>query len=927
MSRKLYLAHTGTPQRFDFDPKGSGRYRQGSGENPHQHEVDFLAKVKQMRKSGRYKSDTEIAKALGFTSTEFRAKVTLEGKKRDAIEAGKVKYMRYKRQMSNIAIAKELGISDHKVARYLSDCEKVRDRKINNTEQVLKDALKKNKWIDVGTGTESLLGVPKTTLKATLKKITEEGDYELIKVYVNQINSERNQTTTMILCPKGTSVHDILTHLDQVKPLVEYNSKDLGESFEYMEKPAPVSSKRIAFTYADKTGYQPKDGMIELRPGVEDLDLDGSRYAQVRINVDDKYYLKGMAYYNPDLPKGVDIRFNSNKQEGTPMEKVLKPMETTNGKPDGPIDWTNPFGANLKADGRGQHYYIGKDGKKHLSAINKIQEEGDWGEWSRNLAAQMLSKQPLELAKNQLNLTYLDKLAEFEKIQSVPNTTLRKHLLYSFADDCDASAEELKAAAMPRQATQVLLALENIDEKEIFAPNFRTGEHVALVRYPHSGPFEIVNLKVNNKNPEAIKLFGTNPKDCVIINPKNLPKLSGADCDGDNVVVIPNKWNSKTKSFTIKVEDQLEDLKGFDGHIQYAASPGCPLIKTDSEKGLQMGKITNLIADMYLQQAPPDEMARAIKHQQVIIDAKKHKLDYKASERDNRILELKRKYQGGGNKGASTLITRAKSPVDIPIRSMSYKIDPETGKKIYAPSTKPTETKWKKDENGNWISYEKQRTETISKMASVDDAMQLAMNPNNPMPIEEAYGTFANAMKKMANDARKEGVSLKTEPVSPNAQKVYAKEVEELLMSNKRASAHSPYERQAQRAAKVIIDQKKLENPEMSEKEIAKKGQQALQACRNRCVPGGKKERVVITERQMEAINNNAINATTLKSIINNTDQETLLKVAIPKPKSGVALSPAQIAFAKAMLERGFVQSDVAEKFGVSPTTLMKYIK
>ena len=31
MSNKLYLKHTGTPQQYDFDPHGSGRYRQGSG--------------------------------------------------------------------------------------------------------------------------------------------------------------------------------------------------------------------------------------------------------------------------------------------------------------------------------------------------------------------------------------------------------------------------------------------------------------------------------------------------------------------------------------------------------------------------------------------------------------------------------------------------------------------------------------------------------------------------------------------------------------------------------------------------------------------------------------------------------------------------------------------------------------------------------
>ena len=45
MSDKVFLAHTGTPQMFDYDPNGSGRYRQGSGDNPHQHGFDFLYEV------------------------------------------------------------------------------------------------------------------------------------------------------------------------------------------------------------------------------------------------------------------------------------------------------------------------------------------------------------------------------------------------------------------------------------------------------------------------------------------------------------------------------------------------------------------------------------------------------------------------------------------------------------------------------------------------------------------------------------------------------------------------------------------------------------------------------------------------------------------------------------------------------------------
>ena len=62
-----------------------------------------------------------------------------------------------------------------------------------------------------------------------------------------------------------------------------------------------------------------------------------------------------------------------------------------------------------------------------------------------------------------------------------------------------------------------------------------------------------------------------------------------------------------------------------------------------------MGIVTNLITDMNLIGADPDEMARAVKYSQVIIDAEKHKLNWKACKEEMRIAELQKKYQDIGN--------------------------------------------------------------------------------------------------------------------------------------------------------------------------------------------------------------------------------------------------------------------------------------
>lgn len=915
--QKIY--HSGTPQKFDFDPHGSGRYRQGSGENPHQHGFDFLVEVEKLRKTGM--TNTEIAKAMGYSTGEWRAKLTNYKAEKYASDAARAYKMRYERQMSNQAIAKELGVSEGTVRNMLKNPDKMRDSILESTTDMLRKSVANKTYIDVGEGVERSLGIPRTKLDAALQKLKDEG-YVVKPIQVQQINSPTGQkTTVLVLAPEGTTGRELYLNMDKISLINEYHSDDLGLTYGFLEKPVSVSSKRIEIGYADEKGYQPKDGVIELRPGVEDISLGNSKYAQVRIAVDDKYYLKGMAIYSTDLPKGVDIRFNTNKADGTPMEDVFKPMKTVDGQKGSDIDWDNPFGATIKAGG--QAHYIDKDGNKKLSAINKVNEEGDWGEWDKTLASQFLSKQDISLARKQLNITYLNKKDEYDEIMSITNPTVRQRLLSSFADDCDASAVELKAAALPRQATQVLLPLNSMKENEIYAPNFKNGEHVCLVRYPHSGPSEIPDLIVNNKNKEAISIFGKTPKDCVVINPKVAAKLSGADFDGDSVVVIPNKGGK-----TINTKKTLEGLRDFDPKIAYPGYEGMKVMK-DSRKGTEMGMVANLITDMTLKGCSDDELAAAIRHSMVVIDAPKHKLNYKQSEKDNHIKELKELYQGSSKGGASTLISRAKSQEWVDERRLYVKIDPKTGEKIFS-ETGRERNKIKKLQDGTKVylpETEKVRTKS-TKMYEVDDAFKLASDPKNPLAMEEAYAIFANRMKDLGNQARLSALNSKPVPYSKEASKAYSKEILDLDLKLNDALSKAPYERKAQMVANVELKAKKQANPEMTDAEKRKKGQQALNAARANLVPGdkrGKKSRINITEREWEAINANAIKSTKLKSILNNTDLDIIRDYATPKKDKG--LSEAKIARAKAMLASGYyTQADVADQFGVSPTTLMRYV-
>src|SRR4029079_19649441 len=124
----------------------------------------------------------------------------------------------------------------------------------------------------------------------------------------------------------------------------------------------------------------------------------------------------------------------------------------------------------------------------------------------------MLSKQHPTLAKAQLAVTRENRQKEFDRINALTNPVVKKKLLENFADETDSAAVHLAAAAMPRQATRVLLPIPQMKPNEVYAPGFNDGDRVALVRFPHGGTSEIPQLTVNNRVPAAKKLLGASPK-------------------------------------------------------------------------------------------------------------------------------------------------------------------------------------------------------------------------------------------------------------------------------------------------------------------------------------------------------------------------------------------------------------------------------
>jgi predicted transcriptional regulator len=917
------LQHYGMPRR-------SGRYPWGSGDDPYQRTMDFLGRVEELR--GRGMSETEIARELkivnekGEPSTgRLRAQIGYANDERKLHQIETMKRLRDKEGMGPTAIGKEMGLSESTVRSMLDPKVEERAKQSKAVVELLKKEVNEKGMIDVGTSVDIELGISTERLNQALYVLESEG-YPVYKGGIPQVTNKGKQINQRVLCVPGTEHKEIYDY-DKVKTINEYHSHDGGETFDKFVYPKSMDSKRLQICYKEDGG-ELKVGIVELRRGVDDLSLGNSHYSQVRILVDNDRYIKGMAVYSDDLPDGVDVRFNTNKSKDVAMRDVLKKIKD---------DPDNPFGSLIKAGG--QSYYIDKDGKRQLSLINKRADEGDWEEWQDALPSQFLGKQSLSLAKKQLGLAKADKVAEFESICEITNPTIKKHFLEDFAENCDAAAVNLKAAALPGQKYHVIIPVNTLKDNEVYAPNYKNGEKIALIRYPHGGTFEIPILTVNNKHAAAGKLIGEKSIDAIGINKKIADQLSGADFDGDTVMCIPT--HDKSGKVKIANRSPLKDLEGFDPKMEYPEREG---MKYMTKRGTQtqMGVISNLITDMTLAGATSDELARAVKHSMVVIDAEKHKLDYKRSEVENNISALKKKYQvtvgpDGKEKigGASTILSRAKGEVSVIKRQGTPKInkkgedwyDPSRpeGALIYKNADDAEYTVTKTNKRGETITKTQYKLQQSTRMAETDDAYTLVSKAKHPMEL--VYAEHANSMKALANQARMEMIKTGNSKYSSTARKTYQAEAKSLDQKLNDALLNATRERAAHRKANAEIAAKKALNPDMTKEDEKKLSQQALSSARSSLGSISRRNRNInITDREWEAIQAGAISESTLRKILNNSDPDKLRERATPRSNNGT-LSTAKVNKIKQLSRSNYTLSEIADMMGVSTSTVSKYLK
>lgn len=912
-SEKLF--HYGTPQRIINDPHGSGRYRKGTGEKPNQHSTDpriFALEHKRMINpdTGKRYTDTEIARALNMSTTEYRKLMSESKHQERAANIAKATKLR-ESGMSIDAIAKEMGEPASTVKSWLLPQADASIKSRENLVNYLKEQVDEKTYLDIGKGVGAQLGISDTTLKNAVYVLQNDG-YSIREIKVPQATNIRQKTTIDVLVKDEVPWGEVWENRDKIRSPQGVWFEDNGLTIRGIKEPVSVDSKRIAVKYGDEGGTA-KDGVIEIRPGVADLSLGQNNYAQVRIAVDGTHYLKGMAIYSNNIPEGYDILFNTNKKSGTPMlgdDKDHTVLKLLKDDPD------NPFGSTIR-----QFDYVDKKGKTHQSPINIVNDDEDWNKWSKTLSAQFLSKQPAALAKRQLDLVYQEKRDMLDDILQYPNATIKEKLLRDLADECDSDAVHLKAAALPRQETKVILPLEHIKDTEVYAPTFKNGEEVVLIRYPHAGQFEIPRLTVNNNNKEGKEFIG-NAKKAIGINGAVAEQLSGADFDGDTVVVIP------TAGQNIKTKPVNKELQEFNPKIQYAAYEGMPRVgKRKSEGGdgfdtqEKMGEVSNLITDMTIKGAPMPDIIRAVKHSMVVIDAEKHNLNWKQSEIDNGIRALKKEYQGGETRGAATIVSRAKgrSPNFI-ARDPRYKINPETGARDW----KQAKDAAYRDKETGEIKY---RQEHSTKMDETNDAFTLvSRDPSGATTkIETIYANHANRMKALGNEARKAILVIPGDRMNRTAREQYGEEVKSLEDKMRVALINAPNERLAQAAASKKIQALKNDNPGMSKEDEMKARTQIINGTRLKAGASSRDQRVIhTTDREWEAIVAGALSKEKTLKILSFMDSSEVLSRTIPRDER--TISDAKLTRAKTLLNAGFTWAEVSEALGVSDSTLRRYI-
>lgn len=861
----------------------SGRYPWGSGDK----RIHFTEAVAALKESG-ITDKTKQAKELGISRNELQAHLSSEHaaireeftkRGRDLVGNGK----------SVNQAANELGVPEATLRSYLNNtAPSTHQARLTRAKQVTdmyRKALEEQSgYIDVGAGTEHQIGITKYQKDMALEALKQDG-YYVHKVLLRNLTNPDKPISTQVLT-KNPDQYDVQGKhaLDVQLPNYQYE----GVKLTGISKPVDVPWKDVSINYGIN-GENDRDGTILVRRGNPEADLGASHYAQVRISVGGTHYMKGMAMYGDDddfkgLPSNVKYIFHTNKPSTKSPQDVLKKQK------DNPL---NPFESSIR---------------HQKGVFNIVNQEGDWSDYRTTLASQFLSKQNVSFVKERLKDTFKRDKEDYDSIVAITNPVVKQKLLQDLVGDpkdktkrgsIDTEQFHMRAVGEPGTRYKTLIANPWLKANEVYAPDYNDGDHVVLVRYPHGGTFELPDLVVNNKAPKSKKLLG-NAIDGIGIHPEAAHKLSGADFDGDTVIVLPNN------SGKIKYRKSLPGLKNFDPNDYELTDPKDLPYETTRKnrytgkeekvtvypgkhisprgKQTEMGNVSNLITDMTIKGASDTELARAVKYSMVVIDSEKHHLDYKAAADAYGIKSLRKKYM--------------------------TKINPDTGRKSLGANTLISVAKHeqtKGEGKGTLIN-------TLAKQGRLDKI-------NSGSPVENAYQNYIEQLQVIKNNGQKELSTIDIPKRDPYAAKAYSHEVLSLNSKIKSISAQAPLERKAQVEANQAFKEYIEANPTVSTDRKKSLRSEMLNNARlsNGVTPYEKK--VHITPKEWDAIQANAISKTALEKLLSKADMDELRSYATPKSKQ--AISPAKLSSIKRMMaSNNYTLAEIAQSTGLSPNTI-----
>ena len=214
-------------------------------------------------------------------------------------------------------------------------------------------------------------------------------------------------------------------------------------------------------------------------------------------------------------------------------------------------------------------------------------------------------------------------------------------------------------------------------------------------------------------------------------------------------------------------------------------------------------------------------------------------------------------------------------------------------------------------------------------MSNTDDAYTLVSAGRHQMEL--IYADYANSMKALANQARKEMVTTGTLVYNPSAAKTYKPEVDALMARLYEAEKNTVLERQAQRLTNRTVKEKiaaaeESGNP-MEKGDIRKANQQAITRYRQEVGSVSRRDRnIKITDREWEAIQAGAIHESKLKRILANADADELRQRATPREYREVPAST--VARLRTLNSTGkYTIAQIADQLGLSASTVKKYLK